>query len=191
MLRDATSISLTSRSFTIALAHLIALMGIVLPLAGCSDSGPGGPIISSLSTPSIPDSPAAGPEEQEDPAEPIPSDTDGSNPVASLQDPNEDDPNILLTATPTGVTARLTWEASTDSKVVGYTVYYGKESSGEHESCAYAESQAVEAPPATITGLEPNTPYFFAISAYGGDVESPAESVCSNEVLVVTPPAQS
>ena len=191
MLRDATSISSTIRSFTIALVHLVVLMVIVIPLAGCSDTGQGGPIMSSLSTPSIPDSPAAGPEGQEDPAEPIPSETDGSNLGAIRPDPNEEDQKILLTSTPTGVTARLTWEESTDPKVVGYTVYYGKESSGEHGSCSYPDSQAVEAPPATIIGLDPNTPYFFAISAYGGEVENPEESVCSNEVLVVTPPAQS
>lgn len=191
MLRDIILIRSACRSCTVALVHLVVFMVMVLPLAGCSDSGQGGPIMSSLSTPSIPDSPTAGPEEQEDPAEPIPSETDGLSPVASLPDANEEDPNILLTATPTGVTARLTWEASTDRKVIGYTVYYGKESSGEHGSCAYPESQAVEAPPATITGLDPNTPYFFAISAYGGEIESVEESLCSNEVLLVTPPAQS
>ncbi len=191
MLRDVISIGSICRSCTIALVHLVVLMVIVLPLAGCSDSGQGGPIMSSLSTPSIPDSPTAGPEDQEAPAEPIAGETDASNPATSLPDPNEEDQKILLTSTPTGVAARLTWEASTDSKVVGYTVYYGKESSGEQGSCAYPDSQAVEAPPATITGLDPNTPYFFAISVYGGEVESAEESLCSNEVLVVTPPAQS
>jgi hypothetical protein len=192
MLRYATSISRTCRSFTIASVHLIVLMGIVLSLAGCSDSSQGGPIISSLSTPSIPDLAATGTEEQGDPAEPIPSETDGSNPVAGLPRSNEEEDQVIsLTATPTGATARLTWEASTDPKVVGYTVYYGKQSSGEHGSCSYGESQAIEAPPVTITGLDPNTPYFFAISAYGGEVESPEESLCSNEVLLVTPPAQS
>ena len=30
----------------------------------------------------------------------------------------------------------------------------------------YETSQSVEAPPAIIAGFEPNTPYFFAISAF-------------------------
>ncbi|NJN69383.1 MAG: fibronectin type III domain-containing protein [Nitrospira sp.] len=95
-----------------------------------------------------------------------------------------------MTSTPTGVTAQLTWDASTDPNVSGYYIYYGRESSGEFGSCSYETSQAVEAPPATITELDPNTPYFFAISAYSGE-DAEAQSPCSSEMLVVTPPAQS
>ncbi|MEK9140215.1 MAG: fibronectin type III domain-containing protein [Nitrospirota bacterium] len=91
--------------------------------------------------------------------------------------------------TPTEATARLTWATHPDPTVAGYRVYYGKESSGEPGSCSYETSQSVEAPPAIITGLEPNTPYFFAISAFGGE-EGEAESPCSNEVLVISSPAQ-
>ncbi|MBI5672474.1 MAG: fibronectin type III domain-containing protein [Nitrospirae bacterium] len=94
-----------------------------------------------------------------------------------------------LPVTPTEATARLTWAVNPDPTVTGYRVYYGKESSGEPGSCSYEASQSVEAPPAIITGLEPNTPYFFAISAFGGE-DSEAESPCSNEVLMISSPAQ-
>ena len=52
MLRhDIVRSCLDSRNFTIALVQLMALGVIILPLAGCSDDGTGGPNISSLSTP--------------------------------------------------------------------------------------------------------------------------------------------
>ncbi len=102
----------------------------------------------------------------------------------------EEDPEISLTSTPTGVTAQLTWDVSTDPNVQGYFIHYGKQSPREYGSCSYEESQRVGTPPATITGLESNTPYFFAISAFG-ESESEAETPCSNEVLVVTPATQS
>ncbi|MDF0651051.1 MAG: fibronectin type III domain-containing protein [Nitrospira sp.] len=56
----------------------------------------------------------------------------------------------------------------------------------EPSSCSSGESQAVEAPAATITGLEPNTRYAFAIRAF-----NESESLCSNEITAVTPPAES
>lgn len=37
---------------------------------------------------------------------------------------------------------------------------------------------------ATVTGLDPNTPYYFAVSAYNG-----LSGPCSNEALTVTPPS--
>jgi hypothetical protein len=58
----------------------------------------------------------------------------------------------------------------------------------EPRFCSDGESQTVQAPSATITGLEPNTPYFFAIRAFN---ENESESLCSNEITAVTPPAQS
>ena len=123
----------------------------------------------------------------------------------------EEDPVVTMTSTPDGVTARLTWNHPSDINVAGYSIYYGKSSpeepgseesiaeesiseestsdesiSEELSSCSQGESQAVEAPPATITGLEPNTRYFFAIRAFND-----SESICSNKITAVTPPAQS
>ncbi|MBK9308323.1 MAG: fibronectin type III domain-containing protein [Nitrospira sp.] len=189
--------------FTRSTAGLILLGVIALPLSGCGEQEGGGPIISSLSTPA--DDPASTEEANESSLDSSTSDlsegddqalgspehdAEDSEVFANLADSNEaDDPAISLTSTPDGVTARLTWDASTDPNVSGYHVYYGKQSSGEYGSCSYEEGQTVEVPPAEISGLEPNTPYFFAISAYGGD-GGEAESPCSNEVLLVTPPAQ-
>jgi Fibronectin type III domain len=203
MLTNEPSISLVYRKFTIALAHIMVLSVIVLPLAGCSDDGQGGPSISSLSTPTD-NQPSENTEadttstetaanEQDDPTistapteiEPVPSEVaeaDPETPVAGLEGES-------IPFTPTEATARLTWAVNPDPTVTGYRVYYGKESSGEPGSCSYETSQSVEAPPAIITGLEPNTPYFFAISAFGGE-EGEAESPCSNEVLMISSPAQ-
>jgi len=204
MLRIAISLGLVHRNFSIAMAPVIVLSLIALPLAGCGDDGQGGPMISSLSTPTEPTdtqpSGGAPSDSEEPPAEEDPEATSTEDATASAIeefDPaaiaesanGEEEPAISVTSTPTGATARLTWDPNPDPKVAGYAVYYGKQSSGEHGSCSYEESQSVESPPAIITGLDPNTPYFFAISAYGDD-GGDSESPCSNEVLVVTPPAQ-
>lgn len=205
MLKNAISLGLVHRNFSIAMAQVIVLSLIALPLAGCGDDGQGGPIISSLSTPTEPTDTQPGggapSDSEQPPAEDNPEATsteedatasaiDEFDPAALAESADgEEEPAISVTSTPTGATARLTWDPNPDPKVAGYAVYYGKQSSGEHGSCSYEESQSVESPPAIITGLDPNTPYFFAISAYG-DNEGGSESPCSNEVLVVTPPAQ-
>lgn len=201
MLRHTISFGLVHRNFTIAMVQVIVLSLIALPLTGCGTEGQGGPVISSLSTPtdshSGEDAPsdsnpsATGGPVEEDPATTSTGDATASAAedfeLATIAEPSdgEEDPTISVTSTPTGATARLTWDASTDPTVSNYYVYYGKQSSGEPGSCSYEASQSVETPPATIAGLEPNTLYFFAISAFGE-----SESPCSNEVLVVTPPAQ-
>jgi Fibronectin type III domain len=203
MLRPILSIIPVLRNLTIALGSLLVLSAIVLPLAGCSDNGQGGPSISSLSTPT-----------DNQPSENTEADTASAETAANEQDdptiseapteielfPSEVadvDPEPLVAGpegeavpvSPTDATARLTWAVNPDPTVTGYRVYYGKESSGEPGSCSYETSQSVEAPPAIITGLEPNTPYFFAISAFGGE-EGEVESPCSNEVLMISSPAQ-
>lgn len=189
-------------NFAIALAYITVFSVIGLPLAGCSDNGQGGPIISSLSTPTETPSSEGAKSDSDSTAVDSAGDkdltnsettdtaaieTEDSDPMADLPGPDgEEDPMVSVVYTPTGATARLTWDASTDPNVQGYFVHYGKQSSGEPGSCSYEESQRVGAPPATITGLELNTAYFFAISAFG-ESESEAETPCSNEVLVVTP----
>lgn len=198
----ASLVGFFSQQLTRSIAGLILLGVMVLPLHGCADNeGGGGPVISSLSHPAEDPMSAeeGGDESSVDPNTPnlsadenqaADSPADQAEDVetfAEIAEPSEEEnPEISVTPTPTGVTAQLTWDASTDPDVSGYYVYYGKQSSGEPGSCSYEESRAVEAPPATITDLEPNAVYFFAISAFGE-----AESPCSNEVLVATPPAQS
>lgn len=170
----------------ISMAHLILLLLLLMPLAGCTGEGAGGPAISSLSSPT-------------DASEGLDSDLAPDSEVADSDE--EKDPVITMTPTPTGVTAHLTWAPPPGADVAGYYVYYGKRaseepsseetsseelSSEEPNSCSRGESQVVEAPPATITGLEPNAPYFFAIRAFNN-----SESICSNEITAVTPSAQS
>jgi hypothetical protein len=185
------------------MAQVIVLGLIALPLAGCGADGQGGPVISSLSTPTDAHSGEGAPSDSnpsatESPAVEDPTSTEDATASAdedfesaAIEEPadGEEDPTISVTSTPTGATARLTWDASPDPNVEGYFIHYGKQSSREPGSCSYEESQRVGTPPATITGLDPNTVYFFAISAFS-ESESESESLCSNEVLVTTPSVQ-
>lgn len=177
---------------------MISLLLLILPLlwvAGCTGEGTEGPMIASLSTPT-------------DEAGAVGSDQSQGSDMA---DDGEEDPVITMSSTPDGVTANLTWVRPHEFNVTGYSVHYGirpleepgsPESSSEGEtseefsseesnpeapsSCSQGESQAVGAPRATISGLEPNTRYFFAIRVF-----NETESLCWNEVTVVTPPVQS
>ncbi|TMQ25918.1 MAG: fibronectin type III domain-containing protein [Nitrospirae bacterium] len=87
-------------------------------------------------------------------------------------------------AATTGITASLEWSPVPDRSVYAYFVHYGQRSPGHHGSCNYEASMWVDSPSATITDLDPNIRYYFAVSAYNG-----REGACSNEVSVVTPPA--
>jgi hypothetical protein len=81
----------------------------------------------------------------------------------------------------TGAIASLSWNPVISETPVSYTVHYGKQSSGEAGSCSYENSVDVSEPSATITGLEFNTQYYFAVSAYNGQ-----RSLCSNEASKLT-----
>jgi hypothetical protein len=81
----------------------------------------------------------------------------------------------------TGAIASLAWHPIQDSSVYGYYVYYGRNSSGQSGSCNYESKQFVSSPSATITNLDHETHYYFAVSAYNG-----LESGCSNEVSKIT-----
>jgi len=115
-------------------------------------------------------------------------DLDASDPeedsVASLIDAPQQKPTISMASTPTGAAANIIWQPVSDPKVKGYYVYYGKQPSEDPGVCSYDGRIATDTPPTTIDELEPNTPYFFAVSAYGS-----LESPCSNEASAVTPPA--
>jgi hypothetical protein len=97
----------------------------------------------------------------------------------------EGGPAVTTSATPTGAMASLQWDPVPDPTVYAYNVHFGKQSSGQAGSCNYEESVSVSSPSATITGLAPNTTYYFSVSAYNG-----LDSPCSNEVSTVTPPSQ-
>ena len=93
-------------------------------------------------------------------------------------------PVVALSSTPAGASADVTWQPSPDSQVSGYYVYYGRQPADEPGVCSYEGRYAVDSPSVTISDLEPNTPYFFAVSSY-----SSFESPCSSETLAITPPA--
>jgi len=97
----------------------------------------------------------------------------------------EGNPSITTTPAPTGVTASLAWSPVHDPSVHSYFVHYGRQSPDQPGSCAYEHSIHVHADStsATITDLDPNTVYYFTVSAYNG-----IESACSTEVSTVTDP---
>lgn len=83
----------------------------------------------------------------------------------------------------------LTWDPVQDSSLTGYYVHFGTQSANSAGSCTYTQSSFYSlasltnksSPMATLTGLSPNTTYFFAVSAYNGK-----ESACSNEASTFT-----
>ncbi|HSQ92030.1 MAG TPA: fibronectin type III domain-containing protein [Nitrospiraceae bacterium] len=93
-------------------------------------------------------------------------------------------PSITTAPGSAGVTASLEWSPVQDHSVSTYFVHYGRQSPGQEGSCAYESSLPVESPSATITNLDPNTRYYFTVSAYNG-----LESACADEISTVTPPA--
>lgn len=183
----------------------IIVMIPFLALLGCSGGGEGGPVISSLSAPAgttarpsldlaadYTAAQQAGPlpliSQSTDTTDftsaltPVPSYTGGLPPGS---DSSDDVPMITVTSTPTGVTVRLNWQHSADADTFGYNVYYGKQPAQESGSCsAYEANQTVDAPPATIAGLEHDTLYYFAVKNFGD-----SEDACSEEIMVATPPA--
>jgi len=178
---------------------------IALSLFGCGSGGENRPITSNLSTPknTTEGSPSNRSSnsveltqaEQTGPTTSSPTDMSTDSHPAEPFDSSEDDPlpppiilseeDPMLTTIPPapGVSVRIDWNPSPDSNITSYYVYYGKQPATQPGSCSYEESQAVETPPAMISGLEPNTPYFFAISAF-----NESESSCSSEIMIVTPP---
>jgi hypothetical protein len=95
---------------------------------------------------------------------------------------SDSQPSITTAPGSAGVTASLEWSPVQDPSVSTYFVHYGRQSPGQRGSCAYESSMPVESPSATITNLDPNTLYYFTVSAYNG-----LESPCSDEVSTVTP----
>ena len=86
-------------------------------------------------------------------------------------------------AAPVGATASLAWSPVQDPSVSAYFVHYGRQSPGQPGSCTYESSMYVDSSSATVTNLDPDTLYYFTVSAYNGQ-----ESACSNEVTTVTSP---
>ena len=89
----------------------------------------------------------------------------------------------ITTAPPASATASLAWSPVTDSSVSAYFVHYGRQSPSQEGSCTYESSIIVDSSSAAVTNLDPNTLYYFSVSAYNG-----LESACSNEVSLLTAP---
>ena len=49
----------------------------------------------------------------------------------------EQGPTVSTTATATGATANLAWDPVNDPSVIGYYIYYGKQSPNQSGSCSY------------------------------------------------------
>jgi Fibronectin type III domain len=92
-----------------------------------------------------------------------------------------EDPFVSVAPGSTGATATLQWNPVQDSSVSSYFVHYGRQSPNRSGSCAYENSKSVDSSSATITNLDPDATYYFAVSAYNG-----LESPCSNEVSAQT-----
>lgn len=187
-------VHVASKNLTVSMAHLALFLLPLVPLAGCANDGVEGPMASSLSTATDAD---ASLDSNQD-----------SNSELAHHDGGDKDPIIAMTPTATDVTAHVAWERPSNFNPIGYSIYYGKHSleefssegassqeSGSEElyieesveeasSCSHGTAQAVAAPTATITGLEPNTQYFFAIRAFN---ENESESLCSNKIIAITP----
>ena len=163
---------------------------LLLSLTGCADERAGGPVTSNVSAPTS----ATGPLESDEASHSTAADVGGEDPV------------ITMTSTPSGVTANLSSDQPPGFNVTGYTIYYGKSlqdpqsvqttseelnpeelQTEELNWCSQGESKTVEAPSTTITGLQPNTSYFFSIRAF---TENESESLCSNAIMMITPPAE-
>lgn len=92
----------------------------------------------------------------------------------------------VVTGTPASgasATASLAWSPVVDTSVSAYFIHYGRQSPGQQGSCTYESSISVDSSSATVTNLDPNTLYYFSVSAYNG-----LESACSNEVSLLTAP---
>lgn len=83
---------------------------------------------------------------------------------------------------PAGVTnfAELSWDASMDSSVVGYKIYYGKSPTNYTSSINVGMTSNASQPNYKIENLEKGVRYYFAIKAY--DVTS-TESDFSDQVF--------
>jgi len=87
---------------------------------------------------------------------------------------------------PAGAMVSLGWDPVQHPTQISYTVYYGKQSVGGG-SCNYENSFDVNDAFATVTGLDPDTTYYFSVSANN---EHGHRSHCSEEVSTVTPSLQ-
>ena len=180
-----------SSSGIISMACIMVMITPFATLVGCTE-GDGNSVSSGLSTSA---GATAGPSsiqatDHTDAATGFTS--DGTLKSLSSHDPFpgadsvENVPMVSVTSTPSEAIVRLNWLDSSETDSFGYHVYYGKQPAREAGSCTdYETNQAVDAPPATIAGLEHDTIYYFAVKHFND-----SDDACSEEIVVATPPAQ-
>jgi hypothetical protein len=83
--------------------------------------------------------------------------------------------------TPTGAMVSLVWDPVNDPSIVGYYIHYGKQSLNQSGSCTYDRAIFTDSQEGVVTGLDPGSTYYFAVSAYNG-----VRGDCSNEVSAKT-----
>jgi hypothetical protein len=98
--------------------------------------------------------------------------------VSCGSDGTSGEPGAII---PVGATVTLAWDPPQDPAIYGHYVHYGSQSPGQPGSCSYEHSQYVSSNSATILGLDFDTRYYFAVSAFNG-----VEGLCSDEVSTVT-----
>jgi hypothetical protein len=102
--------------------------------------------------------------------------------VAGCGSGDRSDPGPVISDFSTvGAVVGLAWDPVEFADLLGYVVHYGNQSPNESGSCNYELTTFTTTPSATVTHLDPNSLYYFAVSSYNG-----AESACSNEVSTVT-----
>lgn len=86
--------------------------------------------------------------------------TDSTDPTAGSPSPTP-----APSPAPATASAKLAWTAPSDSRVVGYRVYYGTASGGYQQNFG-SGLNAGATPSITITGLKSGTVYYFAVTSY-------------------------
>ena len=100
---------------------------------------------------------------------------------------------VLVAAGARAAEVTLAWDANGESDLEGYGVYYRAGTAGPpYDFFGYVDISDLsdeETPAFTVTGLQLNTTYHFAITAYdsSGNESAFSASVCAEVGLVVTP----
>jgi hypothetical protein len=104
---------------------------------------------------------------------------------------------VLVAAGARAAEVTLAWDANRESDLEGYGVYYKAGTEGPPYDffgyVALSDLADEQAPTFTVSGLQPDTRYHFAITAYdsGGKESALSASVCAEVGDVVTPCAVS
>lgn len=112
----------------------------------------------------------------------------GNDMVAKVAAPKTASIAPQIIVPPPTVSVTLGWNASTDSTVVGYNIYYGCGTNGQEYGLGSIFTNTINAGNATnltVTGLVAGRNYYFAATGY---TASGMESPFSNAVGWTTPP---